>query len=523
MYCAYLRKSTDREDLQVDSIPLQEAWVKKTAAFLGKKIERVFQDSRSALKPNNRPEFTKLLKEMKAGKWEGVFVISLDRIARNMPEGGEICYALQTAKVKQIITSHGIFDPTSDTIAMAVHFGQATQFSRNLSFKTTEGQNNKARQRGKWMWRAPAGYVNTMDPKTREKFVEPDEHFNTVKRVIKMVFSGVSVAEAYEKAYDLGLRTRPTKKNPLPKRYSRAGFYKLFEERALMFYAGMVSDLEGAWHQGWHKPLITLKEVSDYLNKNSRQYVRSERFFPFRSMIRCGTCQTAITSQIQKGITYYHCNGNKKGCDQKKYIREDALDEQFANLLDQFTISNKDIEITKKNMIESGEVKQKIVVENNELIFKKITNLEKEKVRLTRMRSKEEISFESLKAALIEIETEEKELRNKLSKNQEITREDVDTFSLWIELLGSLSGSYKSQHYQEKAVLLKFFGLNFILRDGIVSCEAINPLFTPPKISEFSTMVSQSRQGLNLLREYIDLVFERIDEVKNILKVLNFS
>lgn len=503
--------------MQVQSIDTQREWVEKISLILGKPISHVYVDTKSAKKPNNRPEFTQMMKDIKAGKWEGVFAYTVNRIARNIPEGADFVYNLQLRKIKEFITTQNVFTPETDTITIMVHIAQSVQFSIDLSKVTSDGQNKKAKESGKWMWRSPAGYVNIMDAKTREKFVIPDEHFETMRKIIKLVFAGMSKAEAYDKAYDMGLRTRPTPKQPYAKKFSKTGFYRLLEKRHLMFYAGMVSDLKGDWYQGEHGPMITLKEVEKYLGENKKEYVRSNKVFPFRSLIVCGTCKTGITSQIQKKITYYHCNGRKFGCDQKKYITEEALNNQFIDLLEKYTISQKEIDIIKKRMVDNGHAKQVIVEEDNEKTYKKINNLEKEKVRLTRMRSKEEISFEGLRAALKEIEQEEKDLKEKIGTNQKITRSDLESFNNFIELLGSLSGSYESQHLQEKGFLLKSFGLNFILRGGIVTCEAINPLFDIPRNDANCTVVAQKGHGLN---EYIQYIFDNIEEVKAILSRL---
>lgn len=519
-YCAYLRKSTDREDMQVQSIDTQREWVEKISLILGKPVVYFYEDSKSAKKPGNRPEFTRMMKDIKAGKWEGVFCYTVNRIARNIPEGSDFAYNLQLKKIKEFITTQNVFTPESDTISIMIHIAQSVQYSIDLSKVTSDGQNKKAKDSGKWMWKAPAGYVNTMDARTREKFVVPDEHFETMRKIMQLVFNGLSKAEAHDKAYELGLRTRPTPKQPHAKKFSKTGFYRLFGKRHLMFYAGMVSNLKGDWYQGEHKAMVTIEAVEKYLGQNQKQYIRSEKFFPFRSLIKCTSCKTAITSQIQKKITYYHCNGYKKGCDQKKYITEKALDAQFIPILKAHTITNKDIELIKQGIVNNGEVKRVIVQDDNEKTFKKINDLEKEKVRLTRMRSKEEISYEGLRAALKEIEQEEKDLNEKIGTNQKITSSDLEAANNWIELLGSLSRNYQEQQLPEKAFLLKIFGLNFVLRDGIVSCEAVNPLFLPPLNIENCTVVAPRGHGLN---KFINLIFENIEEIKTILKRLSMA
>src|ERR1044071_3090243 len=89
----YARKSTDREDKQILSIPAQLRELREYAARSGLVITRELTESCSARKPG-RTVFTSLLREAEAGRVERVLAWRLDRCARNPVDGGQLIYLL---------------------------------------------------------------------------------------------------------------------------------------------------------------------------------------------------------------------------------------------------------------------------------------------------------------------------------------------------------------------------------------------------------------------------------------------
>ena len=62
-------------------------------------------------------------------------------------------------------------------------------------------------------------------------------------------------------------------------------------------------------------------------------YDAAKRQFAYRGIMVCGKCGCAITAEIKKGkYIYYHCTGFKGNCD-NKYVREEELNGQFAEIV----------------------------------------------------------------------------------------------------------------------------------------------------------------------------------------------
>jgi len=164
--CGYCRKSQDGEDRQALSIPAQIEEIERTASFHRLKTpDKIFTESRSALTHGNRPTFREMVTAIKKGHYNAVVCWKLDRIARNMDEGGEIIDLLQKGIIKAIITPQKIYFPNENAILLAVEFGSANQYSRDISINVKRGQAKKARM-GFPHGVAKIGYTND---KTEEK------------------------------------------------------------------------------------------------------------------------------------------------------------------------------------------------------------------------------------------------------------------------------------------------------------------------------------------------------------------
>jgi len=73
------------------------------------------------------------------------------------------------------------------------------------------------------------------------------------------------------------------------------------------------------------------------------QEVRKHNF-AFLGLMKCASCGCLITAEIQKGHNYYRCTKKKGLCQEKHYLREEALVEQIKNFLKKVSLSSQDTE-----------------------------------------------------------------------------------------------------------------------------------------------------------------------------------
>jgi site-specific DNA recombinase len=93
----------------------------------------------------------------------------------------------------------------------------------------------------------------------------------------------------------------------------------------------------GRLYQGRHQPLVSreLRErVQGVLDgRHAKKHRRLKHDFAFSGLIVCGHCGCSVVGEIKKQrYVYYHCTGYKGRCDEP-YVREEVLEQRFADLL----------------------------------------------------------------------------------------------------------------------------------------------------------------------------------------------
>ena len=184
-------------------------------------------------------------------------------------------------------------------------------------------------EQGIWPSYAPLGYRNIVTPDGK-KIIEPDP--DTAPAVVRMFeryatasYSGRDIARL---AVADGLVFRKSR-TPMP----QATVYKILRNR---IYTGDF-DWNGRTYRGTQVPLIT-KDLWDHVQtildrRFANKHRKVKHDFAFSGLISCGHCGCSLVGEIKKQrYVYYHCTGWKGRCPEP-YTREEALEEQFTDLL----------------------------------------------------------------------------------------------------------------------------------------------------------------------------------------------
>lgn len=320
-YIIYCRKSSDTEDRQVQSLESQETEMKQIAGRYNLEIAGIFKESMSA-KSEGRPVFNTVLEMISTGKADALICWKLDRLARNFIDGGRIIDLLQKSTIKEIRTYEGIHLPGDNVLMIAMQFGMANQYSRDLSMNVKRGIRTKL-ERGEWPSQAPFGYVNDKVTKT----------IKVNKKTAKYVFrafqmygtGGYTLKEISNILYNEGLRTACGGK------VHKSKIHNLLTKK---IYCGLM-ERDGKIYHGNHKPIIPLaffEQVQNVLH--NRKHPRPKKhFYSARGFLTCASCNCAITADTQKGFIYYYCTNGKGCCIQhKKYLRSEDVDALLSTL-----------------------------------------------------------------------------------------------------------------------------------------------------------------------------------------------
>lgn len=342
-YFAYIRKSSEDKKRQIQSIPRQYEWCNKEAGRRGLKILRFFEDSNSAHKLH-RKGFKEMVEAIENSEEPiGIITWKISRLARNPIDEGVIKYAFIRGKIKQIIARDREYKEHESQIIMGVDFGQATQFSIELSKDVKEGMNKKV-STGYRPTKAPYGYLNDPISLKGEKKVFVDaKYFKPIQQFLKLYATGIySIAELQEKITQQGIFAR----NGKP--FSLSILYVILKRR---FYCGEFI-WNGKIEQGKHKPMISIEEYERIQSLLTRTQKPSQNKYQnyYSGFITCGHCQSSITgySKVKnnrfKGFTTYHylkCTKKKaKDCSQMQLTRTE-VDEQISVILENLVIPAK--------------------------------------------------------------------------------------------------------------------------------------------------------------------------------------
>lgn len=339
-FAIYARKSTESEDRQVQSLDDQIRELTRLAQREGHHVTEIFQESRSAKAPGNRPEFDRLIQEVEEGAFEGILTWSINRLSRNPVDGGRIAYLLQTGKLSMIRTIERAYVPEDNALLLSIENGMATAYLQDLSRNVKRGMQGKF-ERGWLPAKAPLGYRNDLE--THE--IVPDaESFPALRAAWDRLLTGeYSYREVVTYAQQLGVSAY--RSNRPRTTASESALYGAFRHP---FYCGRIS-FNGQERQGKHQPMVSEEEFDQaqtILTERGRPTRTRRLEFPFQGTLKCAACgcvvlgerkfKTYHSTNRSVEYVYYHCTGSK-GCS-KAGIRQEQLVQTMTTLAQQVKI-----------------------------------------------------------------------------------------------------------------------------------------------------------------------------------------
>lgn len=138
MIYGYARVSTKGQANDGNSLGSQIEKLKENGA------EKIFKDSFTGTK-TDRPQFTKLLNELKSG--DTLIVTKLDRFARSMTQGSELVNELIEKGIRVNILNVGVMDNTPASKLIRNIFFSFAEFERDMIVERTQEGKAIAKQK----------------------------------------------------------------------------------------------------------------------------------------------------------------------------------------------------------------------------------------------------------------------------------------------------------------------------------------------------------------------------------------
>ena len=173
LYCLYLRKS--REDVEAelhgegDTLLRHERVLMGLAKKLNITIGHVYREIVSGESIDARPEVKKLIHDVEQGKWKGVLVVEVERLARGDTLDQGIIARAFTISGTKIITPLKTYDPHNSADMEYFEFGL---FMSRREYSTInrriQGGRKASVLEGKWIYGdGPYGYQKVKIPKDK--------------------------------------------------------------------------------------------------------------------------------------------------------------------------------------------------------------------------------------------------------------------------------------------------------------------------------------------------------------------
>jgi DNA invertase Pin-like site-specific DNA recombinase len=344
----YARKSTDREDKQIMSIPGQLRELHALATSRGLAVACELTESCSARDPG-RPIFSKLLADAEAGRVQRIVAWKLDRLARNPIDGGRLIHALGKGRLQEIVTPEATYTGTAEgKFMLALFFGIATKMTDDLAAGVRRGNEDVCRE-GRIPGAPPLGYLKVRDRagfRGAGKVVPDPVRFSLLQQAWLDIASGTCTAtEAWRRATAAGLVNRPTAGRP-SRPLTLPHFFQVLKNR---FYTGSFRHA-GTLYKGEHEPMVTDTQFTAVQVAVGRADAPrpSRHSFLFQGLARCGDCGgeramigEAHTTTAGNRHVYYRCGRRRRGqpvCSSPP-AREADLEHSLAETLRHITLA----------------------------------------------------------------------------------------------------------------------------------------------------------------------------------------
>ncbi len=382
---------------------------------------------------SERVEYTKLINEIKTGKYEVLVITDLSRLTRDLEQQIKLFKLL--TKQDMIIHSllDGVINPAESTNKMlGVLKGLFNESAyEETSKKMHLGRLQSARE-GKFVNQAPYGYRKD---KESLKLIPDEIEAPVVRRIFKEVLEGYSITEISVRLHRDGIKTRKGKN------FHPSTISNLLERRTYIGEINFKSDKfgEDITIKDTHEGLVSLNDflaVRKILSEKQQFQKRTHAVTsPLDKLIVCGRCGRLMQVNLAKK-KYVHlqkCNAYKYGerCENSGVSLRHILPKVYEKVKARRNILEKRLE-----ELNSGGVNEHLENLRKDLkaLEKQIKNKETEKDRLLNFLLNGTISELVYTNKNKEIKEELEQLQQRLNDTVEaIASNDVEDNKKYIE------------------------------------------------------------------------------------------
>ncbi len=489
-YVLYARKSTTDESRQIRSIPDQIEDCLRLKARLGLNVVDIVTEEKSAKKPQLRPEFNQLLKDLRKGKYDGILAWNPDRLARNMLEGGQLIDMIDQDIIKDLkFVTHYFTKDANGKMLLGMAFVLSKQYSDDLSQKVKRGVRGNLEEGKSSTFKH--GYIRDKDG-----FYRPDgKNFELMRQAWDMKKNGIAlevIATDINKAgYARVLKSRDSKvllsKQTLSKIFMDPFYY------GILVQANQEVDLRNL--PGYNfEPMISEEiylDVQKLAGTKINPYrPKKERatYYPLKQLVTCSICGShmyAGASRGGSGTRYLSYRCDNKFCTRKKRSIRDRVvfDFIYAFLKDGLNFTEQDYKSYLESMTSLSTSKMeelRIDVHSKEGRIK-ILNAEITDISYKIINFKDnKIVYTANSERLEDLQDEMDMLKADVAKSKELLKtpeKDIVSFEQFLNLSKNAGTAVENGDAVIKDAICRLIFLNFSIDEEKVVSYQLKPPF----------------------------------------------
>ena len=457
----YTRVSS-KEQIDGSSLEAQQNICVDYAMKNGYEVQKIFVELGESAKTTDRTQL-KLLLDYAAKNYKNIdalIIYKLDRLTRSTLNHAQLKMLFNQLDIKITSATENLEDTPVGRLIENQLAGFA-QFDNELRMEHCKGGMINAVKAGRYVWKAPVGYINIAGKGTSNIVPDNEKTVKLIHKVWDLLDIGFTLEEVRRSVTEEGLRGKTGK--PISKSY----FHTMVRNKT---YMGMI-EVFGLTIVGSFTPLVEsdlFLRVLDKIegrHKKMPVYKKDHEDFPLRGTVKCNHCGKYMTASWSRGnggkFAYYRC----VNCHKMNYKRL-RLEENFVCYLTEHNykpglkdLITKIIELNfedrnKLSQKRVGEVKKEIINLNakiSQLVEKNFAGV------INDSRAKEMIAENEDKIATLELEL----------KSYEITTEDIQkVVKHSLGLLENLGELWQKSDLEIKKRFQKFFFPDGLLYDG---------------------------------------------------------
>jgi site-specific DNA recombinase len=329
----YIRVSTDEQADKGYSQRNQEEMLEKYCSLNNISVRKVIFEDHSA-KTFNRPKWKAYLLDLKRYKGKSDFVLFLkwDRFSRNAGDAYQMINTLRKLGVEPQAIEQPLDLSIPENKMMLAFYLAAPEVENDRRALNVKQGMRRARKEGRYMGKAPFGYINRTDENGRKYIAISEPQASIIRWSFKEISKGI-------------LNTEQIFLQAKKKGFTGAKSLFWFAIRNPV-YCGKIfvpkdKNDESYFVRAKHDPIVPeylFNDVQDVLDGRQRVYlpkVASSPSLPLRGFLVCPECGKLLTGSSSKGrykyYEYYHCFN---GCSYR--MRAEMINSQFLEYLDAY-------------------------------------------------------------------------------------------------------------------------------------------------------------------------------------------